>query len=598
MSLLHAHACKTRNLDRGSEEWKNLPVITCYERGSMPGGVWRECPTDDPLRLKPENKGLQYEDLWLNNPKELIEYYDYTFDEHFHRPTPAYLPRRDVWEYVLSRNNMYGELDNVKYNHTVLNSRYDSESSNFTLTVSDDKTGETKTKSFDRCIFAGGQNGKPYKPEKIMDLLSNFAGRYYHSVEATENFPSDVAGKRVMLIGDSNSAEDLTLRAIKHGVEHVYITSRSGLGDGAQMGSWPEGKVTIAWGVPDKLINENSFQVSWNEETKTTVANIDLVIMCTGYSVNQDMLDEDLRINRSRMGKLSEGWKMGKNYLSADLGEVSHSEFVHTYTQQTDLCRGLLISNPKMMHLVEYSSSVPLWDLELRARILLSYLTGQTPIPTNDEMVQMNQERLDEDMKDPWMRYACDMRYKEACAKLPEDHFFNVASSDGYKLAEYAYYYRWTQLYASEISALNYPVDFGDQEKLSPFADRFLQLAIDSGRVRRTVEQDESGKGCTFRDTMCKSFISLYTCTPSLPLPKYWLELKVEDGKPTRIMNLLDKEENEEIFFTPQRKSTVSSLGANSPESVTFDLEELAYLVEIDLPPPGQHNVAENGTCG
>ncbi|MGH3054974.1 MAG: hypothetical protein ACRDL7_08365, partial [Gaiellaceae bacterium] len=241
----------------------------------------------------------RYEDLWLNLPKEIIEYFDYTFDDHFKKPTPIYLPRSDIWDYLTARNNRLGALNNVKYNCNVENVIYDEILKKFIVTVKDDGSNETTPiiQLFDKCIWACGVNGEAKKPRKLMHLLSSgFAGKYYHSVEATENFANDVHGKRLLLIGGSTSAEDLALRAIKHGVDHVYISTRTGDGTACYMGSWPQGKVSIIYGVPIRLIGDRSFKCRYDDGPKsqrkvTDVHNIDVVILCTGYDCNQSMLD-------------------------------------------------------------------------------------------------------------------------------------------------------------------------------------------------------------------------------------------------------------------------------------------------------------------
>ena len=41
-----------------------------------------------------------YHDLWVNSPKESIEYPDYTYEEHFGKPLPSYPPRAAVRDYI------------------------------------------------------------------------------------------------------------------------------------------------------------------------------------------------------------------------------------------------------------------------------------------------------------------------------------------------------------------------------------------------------------------------------------------------------------------------------------------------------------------
>ena len=51
MSFLHA-------LQKKKAEGVAVPQVTCYERASGPGGVWRDVPDDDKSRSKPENVPL------------------------------------------------------------------------------------------------------------------------------------------------------------------------------------------------------------------------------------------------------------------------------------------------------------------------------------------------------------------------------------------------------------------------------------------------------------------------------------------------------------------------------------------------------------
>ena len=37
-----------------------------------------------------------YEGLWINGCKEALEYFDYTFDDHFQTAMPVFLPRSQV----------------------------------------------------------------------------------------------------------------------------------------------------------------------------------------------------------------------------------------------------------------------------------------------------------------------------------------------------------------------------------------------------------------------------------------------------------------------------------------------------------------------
>ena len=302
MALLHALAYqKSKNPDL------NLPNITCYERASSAGGLWRNIKdSNDPKRKQPENRAVMYDDLWCNVPKELMEYFDYTFNEHFKKPTSAFLQRQEVLEYIIARNSVDGALDNVKFNHSVESVTFDDAASKFKVVVKNNAEGASISEEYDRCVWAGGINGYLEDPDDVEDVLKEYTGKMLHSSEAYEDIGAHVKGKTVMMIGDSSSAEDLTLRCLKLGAKKVYICSRSGQGAASDTTSWPQNKVEMIWGVPYKVVKGTGFKcqgVYWSEKRQkfrkddedppVKVKDIDTVISCTGYNANLDMLDQN-----------------------------------------------------------------------------------------------------------------------------------------------------------------------------------------------------------------------------------------------------------------------------------------------------------------
>ena len=365
-----------------------------------------------------------------------MEYPDYTWDEHFKRPTPAFLPRKDVLDYIITRNGMDGALDNVKFNHVVENVTYGS--SSFTVSVRDLTTGKTSVEKFDRCIWAGGIHSEPEKPAEILELLTEFQGKVLHSCEATESFDQYVNGKHVFLIGDSSSAEDLALRAVKLGARKVTISSRSGDGDAYSTGSWPEGKVTVVYGPPYKVSKGKDFTchpVYWSakrqkyrkddEEESTKVKDVDTVVLCTGYDYDLDYIDVSLRFDPEGEWQISKGWSMDNNALTITLGNVTPSKNLNPGAScYPDMYRCLLISNPHMMYLAETNGcETPLLDLDVDAWLVLGYLTGQVEIPKERDMIKFNQKQLEAEMQIPWCRADIDDAYAEELDELDDTHW-------------------------------------------------------------------------------------------------------------------------------------------------------------------------------
>ena len=75
-----------------------LPRPTVYEKDSRCGGLWQS------KSMKSNEQGVEgegiYDGMWINAPKEIFEFADYTFDEHFGKPMPSYITRPDVLGYI------------------------------------------------------------------------------------------------------------------------------------------------------------------------------------------------------------------------------------------------------------------------------------------------------------------------------------------------------------------------------------------------------------------------------------------------------------------------------------------------------------------
>lgn len=88
------------HMQRFKNAGKNVPVITCYEKQDNWGGLWNYTwRTGSDENGEPVH-GSMYQALWMNGPKEACELPDYTWDEHFGRELPSYLPREMVFDYL------------------------------------------------------------------------------------------------------------------------------------------------------------------------------------------------------------------------------------------------------------------------------------------------------------------------------------------------------------------------------------------------------------------------------------------------------------------------------------------------------------------
>mmetsp|Transcript_15855 Transcript_15855/g.29926 ORF Transcript_15855/g.29926 Transcript_15855/m.29926 type:complete len:595 (-) Transcript_15855:654-2438(-) len=561
MFFLHALATKRKQLLAAGDflAFKKLPVVTVFEKSSSPGGVWRSDrnrnivdETNNNITEDDASTNM-YEGLWINGHKEGMEFFDYTFNEHFKSPTPAYLPRQRILEYIMARVSMHEDIfQNVLFNTSVLSVTYDRDFQHFVVTAKNSQ-GTTTTQFFDKCIWAGGLNGKPKIPSDLVQKLNNFSGQIAHSSSMDRIVslsPGDnaVRGKRILMVGDSYSAEDLALQCIKLGAEKIYITSRTGEGSAAYMGSWPGNKVEMLWysqiaGVKDdgKTI---VFDTLYEEYAVSPVQDISIIILCTGYEPNLHFLDEELRPWKKDedcgvwcledFGENSEIWRMKENAMTEALGHVKPSrelELNSDYIVENSY-RRVLIKNPNMMFIYELTS-YPLLEIDVAAWLCLAYITGEQPLPSEDEMIKRNRCELLDSMHELSVRYQIDKNFSEAWSALPSDHWSNDTSSNEYKnyLTEYNSYE--IRILARDMKDAKYPMQMGDIQNLNNTGLALLQMLCDDciGRYTLSKCDRETKRWKTFRDIDPSPFRSLLTDVASVPLKDKWLEID-NDGNP------------------------------------------------------------------
>ena len=452
-----------------------LPVVDCYEKSSSPGGVWRSASASSG---SPSTQ--MYEALWTNSNKETHEFFDYTFDEHFQRPMPVYLPRAHVLEYVLSRVTQKANIfDDVIFNTAVVSVEYNSERKEFDVVSRNEITGELSSKPYDKCIWSGGLNAEARMPRDLVTMLTyqNFHGRVIHSTEMND-FEATVRGKRVLLIGDSYSAEDLALQSIKLGAEQIYITSGESYGTASSVNAWPGDRVKVLWHMFPTGVTADGRGIilsyaEWNYSTERyeptkggeifELGDISTIVMCTGYSPNMEYLSDEL---------------------------------YNMYVER-GLYRRALIDNPNMMFLFE-STDFPLLELDVAAWLCLAYVCGDVKLPTADEMEKQN--RLEEDK---------------------EDGEFYRGSKEEEEHTRYA-----IQTLARGMQAAEYPAGFGSYEKLSERGERVVEMFYENSQNRyRLKSGDPDSSWRTFRDCDPSSFKSIFTGTGSVPLKGKWMDL-------------------------------------------------------------------------
>ena len=264
-------------------EGREVPDIVCYEKQGDWGGLWNytwRTGTDQygekvhgsmyrSVSVSPQHQlYLASRYLWSNGPKECLEFPQYTFEDHFGKAIPSFPPREVLFDYLQGRWRQEDVRKWIKFRTVVRDVEFNEEKDTFSVSVKDlveDKVLEPE--EFDYVIVATGHFSVPHVPD--FPGIERFPGRVLHAHDFRD--ANEFAGKTLLLIGSSYSAEDIALQCVKYGASKVIITWRS-----KPLGfKWPEQ-------VEERPLIQR-FEGRKAHFSDGSEADIDAVLMCTGY---------------------------------------------------------------------------------------------------------------------------------------------------------------------------------------------------------------------------------------------------------------------------------------------------------------------------
>jgi len=545
MFFLHSIAIRRKRLEQegNMEGLAALPEVTCFEKSLSPGGLWKIDRINDRNDDDEKQSGNMYEAMWTNGPKESFEFFDYTFDEHFGCAMPMFMPRQLILEYMLARctKNNPNIFDNVKFNTSVRSVNFSEDLGKFVVQTADQETESVTESMFDKCIWAAGANGRPKIPQTISKVLmaGGFKGRIMHSSKTGTDFDQCVRGRKILIIGDSYSAEDLTLIAIKLGVKSVDICSRSGGGIASGTGSWPAVKVIVHYSyIPTGVTSDGFGVVLTSDKTKGTeemiLDDISTVIYCTGYLENMDMLHPTLQPANEEPYiadyDIPKDWEMPHNALSEEFGDIPLGKMLYSdsgYVRQ-GVYRGQLMSNPNMMFFFE-RFDVPLLDIDVTAWLLLAQITGDLLLPSFTEMKQFNLDSLLHAVKNPSTREECDENYKKRWGLVDDHHWSYDYSDERVVHMSKNYCDLQCRILARDMVDSKYPLQIGTYDKLNEEGKAMVEFDHASSLARYDLDEKSANASWrTFRDCNPSKCYSIRTGTKAVPLKCRWLYLDGE----------------------------------------------------------------------
>lgn len=269
-----------RAFQSAAAQGEDIPEITCFEKQDNWGGLWNYTwRTGLDQNGEPVHCSM-YRYLWSNGPKEGLEFADYSFEEHFGKQIASYPPRAVLFDYIEGRVKKAGVRDWVRFNTAVRWVAYDDATGQFTVTVHDHAADHVYSETFDHVIVASGHFSVPNVPH--YPGFESFNGRVLHAHDFRD--AREFAGKDILVMGASYSAEDIGSQCWKYGAKSITSCYRS-----APMGfNWPEN-----WEEKPALERVDGNTAYFKDGS---TKQIDAIILCTGYKHFFNFLPDDLRL--------------------------------------------------------------------------------------------------------------------------------------------------------------------------------------------------------------------------------------------------------------------------------------------------------------
>ncbi|BFI13934.1 trimethylamine monooxygenase [Marchantia polymorpha subsp. ruderalis] len=267
-----------RAFDSAAEKGAEIPEIVCFEKQGEVGGLWKFEEGKGVDEHGEIVHGSMYRDLYINGPKEVNEYVDYSFEEHYGKVIGSYPPRPVLLSYIRGRAEKYNLCAkfSVRFNSSVSKISYSEDTAKFTVTVKDRSTARNGTEAkvysedFDHVVVAVGHFSTPNVPQ--FPGLEAFKGSVLHAHDVRDL--SEFRGMDVLLVGSGYTAEDIACQCFKLGAASVTITFRS---NPTGCCNWPESikEVPLL-----ERVDSNGRTCHFKDGSSK---DVDAIILCTGY---------------------------------------------------------------------------------------------------------------------------------------------------------------------------------------------------------------------------------------------------------------------------------------------------------------------------
>ncbi|MXN17831.1 SidA/IucD/PvdA family monooxygenase [Pseudooceanicola sp. GBMRC 2024] len=282
-----------RAFQSAAQQGQEIPEVVCFEKQANWGGLWNYSWRTGVDEHGEPAHGSMYRYLWSNGPKEGLEFADYSFEEHFGKQIASYPPRAVLFDYIEGRVLKANVRDWIRFSSVIRWVEHDPQAGDFIVTVHDLAADRVYRERFDHVIVASGHFSSPNVPE--YPGFDTFNGRILHAHDFRD--AREFAGKDVLVVGASYSAEDIGSQCWKYGARSITSCYRS-----APMGfDWPAN-----WEEKPALQRVEGRHAHFADGTSRAV---DAIILCTGYRHVFPFLPDDLRLKTANRLATADLWK-------------------------------------------------------------------------------------------------------------------------------------------------------------------------------------------------------------------------------------------------------------------------------------------------
>ncbi|MEM7079342.1 MAG: FAD-dependent oxidoreductase [Pseudomonadota bacterium] len=184
--------------------------VTCFEMSPYVGGHWK---IDNP-----NGRAAAYESLTTNTSKAMSRLSDYEMPEDW----PMLPTHEHLYRWWCDYAEQFELAVDIRLETEVM--RVERKTDAWAV-VTRDAAAVERTQLFDAVLLASGAYWQPQLPAGI----ENFSGAYIHAVDyRSPQRPLQTAGKRVLVIGSSNTGCELALELARAGDRQVVMSARSG----------------------------------------------------------------------------------------------------------------------------------------------------------------------------------------------------------------------------------------------------------------------------------------------------------------------------------------------------------------------------------